>query len=396
MSLSGAPSAGKNFYTVWTGSEMIAWRGGINITTPPVLSSGGRYDPLSDSWAPISLPTGLSSVADATAIWTGTEMLVWSGDLDFGPIISYGARFNPATNTWRGLSGVGGPTPRTLVSSVWTGTRMIVWGGAWGSLNYDTGGIYDPVSEAWTATSTVNAPIARTRHAAVWTGDSMIIWGGVNGGNLISGGRYSYGQSSDDDHDGLSECAGDCNDSDLAVYPGAPQVCEDHKNNDCLASSWPSLAGTNEADDDGDTVTECQDDCDDSNPSIHPGAAELCDSLDNDCNGVVPADEADTDGDGFRGCENDCNDADASVNPLGVELPGNLLDENCDGVMSCSPAAFYRNHGEFIRCVAHECGTLMAGSFVSEGQCDALVSQAARSNVGRKSRNRPRTPPVEP
>ena len=81
------------------------------------------------------------------------------------------------------------PDPRTFPTAVWTGSEMIVWGG-YPQLN--TGGKYDPSTDSWTATSTVNAPAGRELHTAVWTGSEMIVWGGrdVNGDFPITGGRY--------------------------------------------------------------------------------------------------------------------------------------------------------------------------------------------------------------
>ncbi|MEO1263751.1 MAG: MopE-related protein, partial [Bacteroidota bacterium] len=73
-------------------------------------------------------------------------------------------------------------------------------------------------------------------------------------------------------------------------------------------------------------------DCDDGNGAVNPGAAEVCDGLDNDCDGVVPADEIDGDGDGFSPCEGDCDDSDAAVNPGAAEVC-NGIDDNCDGTV---------------------------------------------------------------
>ena len=58
--------------------------------------------------------------------------------------------------------------------------------------------------------------------------------------------------------------------------------------------------------------------------------AEKCDGKDNDCDDVLPANEADADGDGFRVCESDCNDLDPAVNPAAKEIC-NGVDDDCDG-----------------------------------------------------------------
>ena len=84
---------------------------------------------------------------------------------------------------------------------------------------------------------------------------------------------------------------------------------------------------------DGDGWTDCQGDCDEADPSTYPNAAELCDGLDNNCNGVVPADEVDADADGWMICDNDCDDADAAVNPGATEVACDFLDNDCDGAL---------------------------------------------------------------
>jgi len=84
------------------------------------------------------------------------------------------------------------------------------------------------------------------------------------------------------DGDGLTRCE-ECDDSNSAVRPGAPQVC-DGVNNDCLNASWPALTNTNEGDDDGDHFSECGGDCDDTQPATYPGApTEINDGRDNQC-----------------------------------------------------------------------------------------------------------------
>ena len=66
------------------------------------------------------------------------------------------------------------------------------------------------------------------------------------------------------------------------MRPGGAQVC-DGVNNNCSAPGWPGLAGTNEMDDDGDSQSECQSDCNDANGAVRPGAAQVCDGVNNNC-----------------------------------------------------------------------------------------------------------------
>jgi hypothetical protein len=133
----------------------------------------------------------------------------------------------------------------------------------------------------------------------------------------------------DNDGDGLDECAGDCDDDRAAVFPGAPQLC-DGVNNDCDDPTWPQAPGEEDADDDGHPACS---DCAESNPSVYPGAVQACDGVNNDCDdstwpAVSPV-ELDQDGDGFRGCDGDCADHDSTRNPLGQEVC-NDLDDDCD------------------------------------------------------------------
>ncbi len=120
------------------------------------------------------------------------------------------------------------------------------------------------------------------------------------------------------------------------------------------------------------------DDCDDDNAAIYPGAAEVCDGLDNDCNGLVdddPVDDVqyfeDADSDGFGNaaeaewaCESptgfvtndlDCDDTSALFNPSAIEAAGNsssflfsLTDnyqvQHCTGQHGCGTPQYNVNH----------------------------------------------------
>ncbi|HEX4825347.1 MAG TPA: MopE-related protein [Candidatus Polarisedimenticolaceae bacterium] len=188
-------------YAVWTGTEMIIWGGSTYFAID--LQSGGRYNPLTDTWIPTSMADGVPvSVENATVVWTGSEMIVWGGLYD-DPVagatyMNSGARYSPATDSWQPVStGSNTPTERHRHTAVWTGTEMIVWGGYvydpyYGNVYLNTGGRYDPATDTWQPVSNgPNTPSSRYRHTAVWTGREMIVWGGDHVGTpLNTGGKY--------------------------------------------------------------------------------------------------------------------------------------------------------------------------------------------------------------
>ncbi len=152
------------------------------------------------------------------------------------------------------------------------------------------------------------------------------------------------GGEPDTDGDGYAAGCGDCDDSLASVFSAAPQIC-DGFNNDCLHPSWPALAGTNEADNDGDTYIECLGDCDDALASVYPTAAQLCgDGLNNNCAdpswpSLSATNEADDDGDSFTECGGDCNDASGAVWAAPGEARSLLLASDRRTLNWSTPAA---------------------------------------------------------
>jgi hypothetical protein len=133
-----------------------------------------------------------------------------------------------------------------------------------------------------------------------------------------AGMRFHTAAEIDADGDGRLGCY-DCDDAFTTIYQGADELC-DRLDNDCDGAQLPE-----EVDDDGDGFNECGDgDCDDDDPAVYVGADEICDSKDSNCDGDLPAYEmGDEDEDGSPFCL-DCNDEDKTVSPL--------LIEACDGV----------------------------------------------------------------
>ena len=132
------------------------------------------------------------------------------------------------------------------------------------------------------------------------------------------------------------------------------------------------------------SVMHCGDDCIDSQPNVHPGPAEACDGLDNNCNGMI--DEGvlhtfypDSDGDGYgnsmstmtqSGCNppagyaaqgGDCNDMDSAIHPGALEqCDAAMVDANCDGIVN--PPTLCTCSGDISRMCATVAGVCMAGA----------------------------------
>jgi N-acetylneuraminic acid mutarotase len=183
-----APTARAYHTAVWTGSEMIVW-GGYSQGGGGVLNTGGTYNPSLDSWTATSTTDAPTGRENHTAIWTGSEMIVWGGYDTSGFVANTGGKYNAGTNSWIATSTTNAPVARSGHTAAWTGSEMIVWGGYDNNTDVNTGARYDPGTNDWTATSTINAPSGRSNHTAVWTGSEMIIWGGS--GDLNTGGRYN-------------------------------------------------------------------------------------------------------------------------------------------------------------------------------------------------------------
>ena len=154
-------------------------------------------------------------------------------------------------------------------------------------------------------------------------------------------------------------------------------------------------------DQDGDGYLE--DDCDDSNPAIHPGSEEICDGVDNNCDGAFDDETAidaysgylDVDGDGYGGgdlessCNDiyyavneDCDDTDPSVNPDANEICDGI-DNDCDGSADAAgmcPCFFDTNNGNnYLFCNYNRTWSVAKGECAQVGYHLVTIDDAAEN-----------------
>jgi hypothetical protein len=92
------------------------------------LADGAAYDPLADTWSPITATNAPTARSAHAAVWTGQEMLVFGGESASGTLAD-GAAYDPVAGKWRALSGTGGPQARSSATAAWAVGAMLIFGG---------------------------------------------------------------------------------------------------------------------------------------------------------------------------------------------------------------------------------------------------------------------------
>jgi hypothetical protein len=168
--------------------------------------------------------------------------------------------------------------------------------------------------------------------------------------------------------------SGDCDDGDPDIHPGVPDDdcdeldddCDDQLDEDSVLESWHYDLDGDTYGDEGFSIESCSQpylgmitegtDCNDDDGAVHPGAKEICNLVDDNCDDTVDEgfatepfwtdDDDDNWGVGaeFAACmqppstarkDGDCDDADAGINPAAAEVCGDGIDQNCDKADDC-------------------------------------------------------------
>ena len=198
----------------------------------------------------------------------------------------------------------------------------------------------------------------------------------------------------DADKDGIAE-ADDCDDNDAQIGAGSTYYTDADGDGYGDGAHMGTYCGAAEG------LSESSDDCDDADPTVHPDADDLCDGIDQDCDGVVDNDSppvavySDADGDGYGDdatatlecvvpegavtVGGDCNDADVAYNPDATEDDcADPNDYNCDGSVGFADA----DADGFAACADCDDGNGAVNPDASEvcngfdDDCDALVDVA--------------------
>ncbi len=305
------------------------------------LSDTWEWD--GDNWTQLTPPTSPSGRMQPAMAYDSVRERV----------VLFGGGLSPLNDTWEWDGSVWtqripttSPSPRSRHSMVFDSARgRVVMFGGYSQSRFDETWEWD--GENWTQVQVATSPPARYTFGMAYDDARArsVIFGGSFYSTVFSD-TWEYGCAAwfyrDDDEDGHG-------DPSVAV-----QACE-------------APAG----------YVPTGDDCDDSDPATHPGAPEICDGLDNDCNGLVDDTSAcmDGDGDGVHDDRDQCAGTPAGevVNAAGCSIP------------QLVPATYpWKDHGEYVSSVAAIAGEFVAQGLITDAQRSAIVSEAARSEVGRR------------
>jgi hypothetical protein len=176
---------------VWAGTRLLVWGGwsrNAHFGPGTLLADGALWDPLTGEWTEVA-PSPLDPRAEVTAVWTGTEVILWGGFGDLGTRAD-GAAYDPATDTWTPIPDAPGPgVPSNPNPVVWTGAELVA---------IDLGAAWDPMSRSWRElpddpVGILGGELVR----AAWTGRDIVVVGTGDGVTGLEWVAAAYDPASD-------------------------------------------------------------------------------------------------------------------------------------------------------------------------------------------------------
>jgi hypothetical protein len=183
------PSARVLSTAVWTGTTFVVWGGGDHASLTD-HATGGRYDPASKKWTTMSTSGAPSARRAPYGVWTGSRVLFWGGVSAAHEPVGGAYSYDPVKDSWTAASVTGEPVAPLNPTVGWTGSTLLVYGGRTGGTSYTarTDG-YDPAKDLWT--SYPAGPQARGGALGGWDGAAFVVWGGTASAVKKDGQRFS-------------------------------------------------------------------------------------------------------------------------------------------------------------------------------------------------------------
>lgn len=186
----GSPSARSMATAVWTGSVVVLY-GGVDANGA-VLKDGAVYDPGANSWTALPIPPPTVVISRRSApfgYYDGTHAVFWGGVNAMGLPVAGADRFD--LTGWSVSTSNGDPGAISFAALAFDGSALYLQGGVVAGVRQDRVYSYSNSTDKWTALPKSLSP--RSGAFAAWDGARFVVWGGRDDAGLRNDGKYLSG-----------------------------------------------------------------------------------------------------------------------------------------------------------------------------------------------------------